>query len=139
AAATEFLRLGAGQGDVQAAFNLSAGSVKFLADELTKATAAQQVRLNAVNAAVAAEFEAHVRLNAAQGLDAEGHLKVTGAAETLRLKLLELQSVRQLGIGQTAQITEAENAYVAALNAEAAAANQVVIVGAAVSASIQST
>lgn len=137
AAATEFLRLGASPSDVATAFNLSAGSVKFLADELTKATAAQQIHLNASNAAVQAELEAHLRLNAAQGLDAEGHLKVAGAAETLRLKLHDLDNVRQAGFSQLEQIREAELAYVAALNAEAAAANQVLVVGTGMNAALE--
>lgn len=139
ASATEFLRLGASQSDVALAFNLSAGSVKFLAEELTKATAAQAAHLAIANTAVNSELQARIENQAAMGREADGQLKVTGAVEAYRIKLLELNRQKVDGFPIAEKLIKLEREFIAALDAEAAAASQVLVVGNAVSASIQST
>lgn len=137
-AATEFLRLGASQSDIATAFNLSAGAVKALADELTKVTAAQLVRLNAVNAAVIAEFEAQTKLNAAQGRDAAGAFLVqTSAAETLRIGLERLHAAAQVGISQTAQETVLYDDFARSIGGVTAAENDAYLAQLKVNASLE--
>lgn len=109
ATATEFLRLGASQSDVVTAFNLSAGAVKSLAEELVKATAAQKIHTDQVNAQIIAEFEAQTNLNKAMGLDAAGAIAVQlSALEKYQRKMEEIHKLREEGISQTAQEKQAD-------------------------------
>jgi hypothetical protein len=77
------------------------------------------------NAAVVAEFQAQTQRNAIYGLDAQGHLKVTSAAETLRLALEALHLTQAAGISQTAQEQILVDAYTQSLYEEAKAQDAV--------------
>ena len=72
--------------------------------EILKAQAAEQfTTAGVVNAAIQAELDARIELNASFGLDAQGRQKMTSAAETLRQGLEALHSTKVEGIAQTAQ------------------------------------
>lgn len=74
-----------------------------------------------VAAAILRESEAQTVLNASHGLTALGTIKVTSAAETLRLGLEALHRTREGNISQAAQEQLLLDAYTASLYAEAIA------------------
>jgi hypothetical protein len=93
-----------------------------LAMEHEKQWRAEQLeKAKLVNAAVVAELDARVRLNATYGLSVDGQMKVTNAAETLRISLEKLHREQQTGISQAAQEQELMDAYTKALYDEAVA------------------
>lgn len=107
---------------------------------LLEQEAALQVKQAGVtNAAITAELHARLENQAVMGREADGSLKVASASETYRLALHDINNLKVEGYPITEQLLKAEREYVAALNAEAAAANQVLVVGNAVRASIDST
>jgi len=68
------------------------------------------------NEAVLREFDAQVKLNAAQGLDAAGAIKVQlSALEVYELKLKEITKVKVAGISTVAQEKVAYDAYMRSL------------------------
>lgn len=90
--------------------------------EIVAIQTADQLKLAAiVNDAITKELDARVRLNAAYDLDAQGHIKVTSAAETLRIGLDALHLTKQAGIDQTAQEQVLLNAYTETLRTQAIA------------------
>jgi hypothetical protein len=112
ASATEALKLGAAQADVARVFDLSAGAVKALAEEVTKASDRQKVTLAAVNAQVLANFEAQTQLNAAMGRDASGAIQVQASAyDTLTKGLEALHTLKQAGVSQAPQEQALMNAF----------------------------
>lgn len=101
-----------------------------------KKMALEQQLLAITNSAVVAELNAREQLNAAYGLDVQGHVKVTSAAETLRLKLEELHRTKQAGIDQTAQEQVLTDAYTKALYDEAVAQDRANAAAGATSAAV---
>lgn len=78
-----------------------------------------------VNAALQAEFEAQVKLNAAQGLDAAGAIQVqTTALSTLQKSLIALHATKAEGISQAAQEQVLMNEFTKSLYDEAVAADK---------------
>jgi hypothetical protein len=79
-------------------------------------TDAQTKQAEVVNAAVQAEFEAQVKLNAAWGLDAKGALDVQHSAlDTLNLAMEELHAKKVEGISQVKQEQVLMDAYTKSL------------------------
>lgn len=94
--------------------------------EILKKQAADQVALAQVtNNAVMEELAATVQLNAAHGLDAQGRIQVSSAADTLRRALEELHKTKAVGIAQTNQEIALTQTYTQTLYAEALAQDAV--------------
>jgi hypothetical protein len=90
-------------------------------ESLKKVREERERNLTIANANALAELAALAKLNEAYGLDVQGHIKIADAAETLRLKLLELTTARNMGLDVSKQEAVAEKEYTDALYKEAEA------------------
>lgn len=88
--------------------------------------ALESQRTQAIAQQLLAEAQAHQQRNAALGLDAQGYVKVESAAETLRVKLAELDALQAQGIPTTERRALAMEEFAQA-NYEAARATDQVI------------
>jgi hypothetical protein len=109
--------------------------IQFYEEEIGKTAKAWQKAqednvkvMGLVNAAILAELDAQVKLNAAQGLDASGAIKLqSNALDTLNQKLAALHANKIEGISQAKQEQVLYDAYTKTLYDEAVAQDAIAI------------
>jgi hypothetical protein len=88
----------------------------------------REEQLKLTNAAILAEFDAQVKLNAAQGLDASGAIKLqSDALSVLNTKLAALHATKLTGISQAKQEQVLYDEYTKTLYDEAVAQDKVAL------------